>query len=62
MKRKKLIPLKFRHVFPYTFTQLLTPIGNGLNQDLIKMRKGRLSNIQNEESRMITFYKNISRL
>lgn len=62
MKRKKLIPLKFRHAFPYTFTQLLTPIGNGLNQDLITMRKGRLSNIQNEESRMITFYKNISRL
>lgn len=62
MTPKKLIPFKYQHALPYTYTQLFKPTIFNEDKKQINMRRGKLANIQNENAQIITFYKNISRL
>lgn len=62
MKTKKLIPLEYQHWLPYTYTHLERQEIPDSQPAELAIRKGVMPKIQNSESQIITFYKNISRL
>ena len=62
MKTTKLIPAEYRHWMPYTYTHLEKQEESSRKLTDLKVRKGAMPSIQNNESQIITFYKNISRL
>ena len=62
MKTKRFIPAEYRHWLPYTYTHLEKQETSDNQPAELAIRKGMMSKIQNNESQIITFYKNISRL
>lgn len=61
MKTKRFIPVEYRHWLPYSYTHLEKRETSDNEPTELKIRKGEMPKLQNEESQIITFYKNISR-
>mgnify|MGYP003413476661 len=61
MKTKRFIPVEYRHWLPYSYTHLEKREESSRKLTDLKVRKGAMPSIQNNESQIITFYKNISR-
>lgn len=61
MKNNKLISLEYQNWLPYTYMQINKMEGNISKPTEFKIREGSMPKIQNDKSRIIPFYKNISR-
>ena len=53
--------MEYRHWLPYSYTHLEKREESSRKLTDLKVRKGAMPSIQNNESQIITFYKNISR-
>lgn len=60
--KTKIIPSEYQHILPYMYTHFVRQNSiQNKSTDFVKC-KGEMTKIQNIESGIITFYKNISRL
>lgn len=61
MKSNKIIPVEYRHRLPYTYLHLEKKEKTIGKPTEFRIREGSMPKIQNDKSRIITFYKSISR-
>lgn len=61
MRTNKIIPVDYYHRFPYTYMHLEKRERDMSKPTKVMIREGSMPKIQNCKSRIITFYKSISR-